>query len=112
MEANNGPILGDWLTQPEDGNGSCDPCHPCVLPSPDPLKTPASVQPWRYQILELLLRIDQGYLDATTTTHIAMASVYKTISASSGQEKESGERKNKQRVLILVCDRHELTCRG
>jgi hypothetical protein len=58
------------------------------------------------------LRIGDDGLDATTTAHITMASVYKTISASSGQEKESGERKNKQRVLILVCDRHELTCRG
>lgn len=41
-----------------------------------------------------------------------MASVYKTISAAGGQEKESGERKNKQRVLILVCDERELTCKN
>ena len=33
-----------------------------------------------------------------------MAAVYKTLSGTNAQEKESGERKNKQRVLILVCD--------
>jgi hypothetical protein len=31
-----------------------------------------------------------------------MAAVYKTLSATSGNDKEPGERKNKQRVLILV----------
>ena len=31
-----------------------------------------------------------------------MAAVYKTLSATSGNEKETGERRNKQRVLILV----------
>jgi hypothetical protein len=33
-----------------------------------------------------------------------MAAVYKTLSASSTHEKESEGRKNKQRVLILVCN--------
>ena len=32
-----------------------------------------------------------------------MASVYKTLSGTDNHEKETGERKNKQRVLILVC---------
>ena len=40
-----------------------------------------------------------------------MAAVYKTLSAASNHEKESGERKNKQRVLILVCDSPNLACK-
>ena len=32
----------------------------------------------------------------------AMASVYKTLSGADSHEKETGEKKNKQRVLILV----------
>lgn len=33
---------------------------------------------------------------------IAMAAVYKTLSGTDNHEKEPGEKKNKQRVLILV----------
>jgi hypothetical protein len=33
---------------------------------------------------------------------IAMASVYKTLSGADTHEKETGEKRNKQRVLILV----------
>lgn len=34
--------------------------------------------------------------------HIAMASVYKTLSGNDNHEKEPTEKRNKQRVLILV----------
>lgn len=32
-----------------------------------------------------------------------MASVYKTLAGKDNHEKETGDKKNKQRVLILVC---------
>jgi len=49
----------------------------------------------------------------TDSSRFTMAAVYKTLSSSAPQEKEPGERKNKQRVLILVraihCTTHRLT---
>lgn len=43
-------------------------------------------------------------LRATATAHNqhTMAAVYKTLSATNGAEKEPAERRNRQRVLILV----------
>lgn len=50
-------------------------------------------------------KVDPLQRAATRPQHttVTMAAVYKTLSATNGTEKETGERKNRQRVLILVC---------
>jgi hypothetical protein len=61
-------------------------------------------------VLELFL-----YARQTLQTHPqhpvdTMASVYKTLSGNDNHEKEPGEKRNKQRVLILVFLSHMIEC--
>lgn len=54
-------------------------------------------------LLELFLWLPQTPRNHPQNTFNVMASVYKTLSGKDNHEKESGEKRNKQRVLILVC---------
>jgi hypothetical protein len=63
-------------------------------PCADRAKTPS--------ILELFLKA-RNHCDSQRQHHtVAMTSVYKTLSGTDKNEEKTGEKRNKQRVLILV----------
>jgi hypothetical protein len=53
-------------------------------------------------VLELFQQAQQTPEEHPQRPDIAMAAVYKTLSGTDNHEKEPGEKRNKQRVLILV----------
>jgi hypothetical protein len=53
-------------------------------------------------VLELFQYAQQGQQARPQRTIFDMAAVYKTLSQTENHDKEPGEKRNKQRVLILV----------